>query len=81
MCTPVNLSFTIHKLCFGAEANNVYPCKPQFYYKKVGFKVVKIIKACFRVFMFSPVRPTRTHISLRDVQSEQSGFFPHEKKN
>ena len=28
--------------------NNVYPCKPQFYYKKVGFKGVKIIEACFR---------------------------------
>ena len=23
--------------------NNVYPCKPQFYYMKVGFKGVKII--------------------------------------
>ena len=23
--------------------NNVYPCKPQFYYIKVGFKGVKII--------------------------------------
>ena len=28
--------------------NNVYPCKPQFYYIKVGLKGVKIIKACFR---------------------------------
>ena len=28
--------------------NNVYPCKPQFYYIKVGFKGVKIILACFR---------------------------------
>ena len=28
--------------------NNVYPCKPQFYYIKVGFKGVKIIQACFR---------------------------------
>ena len=28
--------------------NNVYPCKPQFYYIKVGFKGVKIIYACFR---------------------------------
>ena len=27
---------------------NVYPCKPQFYYIKVGFKGVKIIYACFR---------------------------------
>ena len=23
--------------------NNLYPCKPQFYYVKVGFKGVKII--------------------------------------
>ena len=28
--------------------NNVYPCKSQFYYIKVGFKGVKIIKVCFR---------------------------------
>ena len=25
------------------KPNNVYPCKPQFYYIKVGFKGVKII--------------------------------------
>ena len=25
------------------KKNNVYPCKPQFYYRKVGFKGVKII--------------------------------------
>ena len=32
-------------LCFWAEIqkNNVYPCKPQFYNIKVGFKGVKII--------------------------------------
>ena len=29
------------------KENNVYPCKPQFYYIKVGFKV-KIVKAYFR---------------------------------
>ena len=28
--------------------NNVYPCKLQFYYMKVGFKGVKIIWVCFR---------------------------------
>ena len=28
--------------------NNVSPCKTQFYYIKVGFKGVKIIKVCFR---------------------------------
>ena len=31
-------------LCFEqTKKNNVYPCKPQFYYLKVGFKGVKII--------------------------------------
>ena len=30
------------------KKNNVYLCKPQFYYIKVGFKGVKIILACFR---------------------------------
>ena len=30
------------------KINNVYPCKPQFYYIKVGFKGVRIIYVCFR---------------------------------
>ena len=30
------------------KKNNVYPCKPQFYYIKVGFKGVNIIQVCFR---------------------------------
>ena len=29
------------------KKKNVYPCKPQFYYTKVGFKGVSIIWACF----------------------------------
>ena len=29
------------------KKNNIYPCKPQFYYIKVGFKGVKIIQVCF----------------------------------
>ena len=29
------------------KKNNVYPCKPQFYCIKVGFKEVKTIQACF----------------------------------
>ena len=34
-----------HNLCFVSrnKKNNVYPCKPQFYYIKVGLKGVKII--------------------------------------
>ena len=27
---------------------SIYPCKPQFYYIKVGLKGVNNIKACFR---------------------------------
>ena len=30
------------------KKNNEYPCKPQFYYIKVGFKGVRIISVCFR---------------------------------
>ena len=30
------------------KKNDVYPCIPQFYYIKKGFKGVKIIQACFR---------------------------------
>ena len=30
------------------KKNSVYPCKPQFYCIKVGFKGLKIILTCFR---------------------------------
>ena len=30
------------------KKNNVYPCKPQFYFIKVEFKGVNIIEVCFR---------------------------------
>ena len=29
------------------KKNNVYLCKPQFYYIKVGFKGIRSKKACF----------------------------------
>ena len=37
-------------LCFRAKIrkNNVYHCKPQFYYIKVGCKGVFITRTCFR---------------------------------
>ena len=34
------------------KKNNVYRCKPQFYYIKVEFMGVKIIQACFRDDIF-----------------------------
>ena len=39
------------------KKNNVYPCKPHFYYIKVGFKGVKIISACFRDVLLTPDCP------------------------
>ena len=38
-----------HNLCYGAKIRkNVYPCKPQFYYIKVGCKGVFVTRTCFR---------------------------------
>ena len=37
-----------HNLCFGAKIKKkAFSCKPQFYYKKVGFKGVFISRTCF----------------------------------
>ena len=38
-----------HNLCFEAKIRkNVYPCKPQFHYIKVGCKGVFVTRTCFR---------------------------------
>ena len=51
--------------------NNVYPCKPQFYYTEVGFKGVKIIYVCFRdVYLFFYVMSLRCHkVSTKNLNS------------
>ena len=37
-----------HKLHFGAKIRKIdYPCIPQFYYIKVGYKVVYITRTCY----------------------------------
>ena len=42
-----------HNLCFRAKIRkNVYPCKPQFYYIKVGCKGVFVTRTCFRDVLF-----------------------------
>ena len=48
LCKAVLMS--THNLCFFSrnKKNNVYPCKLQLYYIKVGFKGIKIIQARFR---------------------------------
>ena len=38
-----------HNLCFEAKIRKkVYPCKPQFYYIKVGCNGVFVTQTCFR---------------------------------
>ena len=46
------------------KKNNVYPCKPQFYYIKVGFNGVKIIQACFRDVLYRLVIFVQTCTTL-----------------
>ena len=42
-----------HNLCFGAKIRKkVYPCKPQFYYIKVGCKGVFVTRTCFRDVLY-----------------------------
>ena len=39
---------SIHNLCFGAKIRKyVYPCKPHFFYIKVGFSGVFLSRTCF----------------------------------
>ena len=43
-----------HNLCFEQKNNNVYPCKSQFFYIKVGFKEGGGSKLYRLVFMMWP---------------------------
>ena len=46
------------------KKNNVYPCKPQFYYIKVGFKGVKIIYVFVMHIIVGTVFVTYAHQQL-----------------
>ena len=50
------------------KKNNVYPCKPQFFYIKVGFKGVKIYRSVF-VMCFKVVDLQRKKQYLRICES------------
>ena len=42
-----------HNLCLSKnKKNNVYPCKPHFYYIKVGFKGSKLYRCVFVMYFF-----------------------------
>ena len=48
-CLSEAVLTSTHNQCFGAKIRkNVYPCKPQFYYIKVGCKGVFVTRTCFR---------------------------------
>ena len=53
------------------KKNNVYPCKPQFYYIKVGFKGVKITYVGFRDVQIVNTRylPESSPYSICNLQS------------
>ena len=38
---------------WGKKKKNLYPCKPQFYYIKVGCKGVFVTRTCFRDVSFN----------------------------
>ena len=51
------------------KKNNVYPCKHQFYYIKVGFKRVKIIWVCFEMEPFI-ITLLSSQYDLNNVESD-----------
>ena len=56
------------------QKNNIYPCKPQFYYIKVGFKGVSIIYACFRDVNMSGIE---YHVKVNQIDrfEKQTSIF------
>ena len=48
------------------KKNNVYPCKPQFYYIKVGFKGVKLYRHVFVMYASRPIKRTVANIKDSD---------------
>ena len=59
------------------KKNNVYPCKPQFYYIKVGFKGVNIIYR--NIFVMSSVKPEHKKTIRKNSRATSSVFdlFPN----
>ena len=63
------------------KKNNVYHCKPQFYYRKVGFKGFNIIYMCRYVFMMIyrkiPLLALREHAysNILKILQPKKGFF------
>ena len=64
------------------KKNNVYPCKPEFYYIKIRFMGVNIIYACFRddISICSPLKVlTSMQSSYYSVFHNFGRYFPLRK--
>ena len=57
-----------------SKKTKVYPCKPQFYYIKVGLKGVNIIQVCFR----DETYPLRKHAysNILKISPPKTESFP-----
>ena len=58
-----------HNLCFRAKIRkNVYPCKPQFYYIKVGYKGVFVTRTCFHDAGYSLVNWLNIFFTQKEIR-------------
>ena len=69
------LTSTDNLLSSRNKKNNVYPCKPQVYYIKVGFKGSKLYRHVF-VMMTCQCSQIRSMIACENVLSDQGIYFP-----
>ena len=61
------------------KKKNVYHCKPQFYFIKVGFKGVKIILACFHDD--SPLTESLDTTECMNGKQRSGWYFVHVQNN
>ena len=73
---PVRLAWVLtstHNPCFLSrnKENNVYPCKPQFYYVKVGFKGSKLYRYVFLMCLADLCGRRRPRSACTSTQDDQ----------
>ena len=57
------------------KKNNVYPCKPQFYYIKVGFKGSTLYRHVFVMIHTVPSQANENRWSVLQLESDQSNVY------
>ena len=69
-----------HDLCFSAKKKNIYPCKPQFYYIKVGCKGVYIKWTCYHDDSVYKVTTLVSSVTLVTLTSGENQNLSHKKQ-